>query len=111
MSEPIVLEGRLRHAGDGYECSGLYLDDRVLTGVLEATVPHRHYERRYWVVEPPYEYEEREPGVPEPWTPVDREAIRRARLEDDGPYCPTLALFRDYGRVRITIERIGEPTP
>jgi hypothetical protein len=111
MSEPVVLEGRLREAGDGYECSDLYLDDRPLTDVLEAVVPNLRYAWRHWVAKPPYDPEAQEPDAPEPWTPVDKAASDKAFYENDAPFVEMLCLFRDWGRVRITVERLEEPTP
>ena len=101
----VILEGHLRYAGDGYECSGFYLDNLSLDSRLSALVEHVDFQYHYWVVAPDGEDSE-------PWTPVDRDASMRAymdaRANEDPHYVDTLALQSDYGRVRITIERITE---
>lgn len=113
MTDPVVLEGHLRYAGDGYEWSGFYVDNLSLESRLGALIQHVDHQYHYWVAAPPWDGEA-EAGQPEPWTPVDRDAGIRAYEEAraagnaDAPYVDTLALQADYGRVRITIERLGE---
>ena len=113
MGEPVVLEGHLRHAGDGYECSGFYLDNLSLESRLGALIEHVDHPYHYWVVAPPWDGKV-EPGQPEPWTPVDRDARTRAYRDarsagnETLPHVDMLALSRDYGRVRITVERLDE---
>ena len=116
MTDPVVLEGHLRYAGDGYEWSGFYLDNLSLESRLGALIQHVDHQYHHWVVSPPWDGEA-EPGQPEPWTPVDRDALMRAYEEaraagsEDAPYVDTLALQADYGRLRITIERLDETQP
>ncbi len=96
---PLVIEGTLRLAGDGYEDVELYVDDELLIDALHA-LPHTDYEGHYWVIEPGAQgYEAWEPHERRPWTVC---------LDGAEPshYVPLCALHTTWGRVRITLERL-----
>lgn len=112
MSEPAVFEGHLREAGDGYEWSELFVDDTPLEQFLNDAVPPTVHKPHHWVVDP--EQCEAPADCPPAWTPFDpgaqEAAYWKARIarQTPAPQVRVLHLYADYGRVRITIERIAE---
>ena len=105
MGEKVLvrLEGHLRDAGgqDGYE---LYLDDQALTDLLNPAMPEA---LRDQTVRAPTWWPMQE-GV-HSWTVIpDEDAQLRKNLAGEGPYVPMLSLSADYGRVRITVERLDD---
>ena len=101
MTQLLRLEGHLRDAGgqDGYE---LYLDDQALTDLLNAAMPEA---ARDQTVRAPTWWPMHEGA--HSWTVIlDEDAQLRRNLAGEGPYVPMITLGADYGRVRITIERL-----
>ena len=95
------FEGHLRDAGgqDGYE---LYLDDQALTDLLNPVMPEA---LRDQTVRAPTWWPMREGS----WTVIpDEDAQLRRNLAGEGPYVPMITLGADYGRVRITVERLDD---
>lgn len=101
MGEGVVLEGHLRYAGD-YDDYGLYLDNEALVDVLGLAMPDAA--RSVAVASP---YSGLVQGAPEPWAVIgDAEQQARQNWTGAGPYVYMTTLLADYGRVRITIERV-----
>ena len=102
MGEPIALEGRLRWAGsyDGYD---IYLDKATLTEVLCEAMPGSERDEEVADVRN-YPSE----GDVEPWTPIPDRDEQLRRNMNEGPYVFMTTLGADWGRVRITIERLEE---
>lgn len=94
LKERIVLEGRLRYVGDGYESAWLALDGGALTDKL----PGVHC--REWVADPTA-------PVAKTTSKQERESLGCIK-DGSGRWCYAMALFADWGRVRITIEPLEE---
>jgi hypothetical protein len=102
LPAPVVLEGHLRYAGDGSECSELYLDGQSLARKLPGYEPGRGE----WV--PAFaDWDE-----PEAYDPANEtqafNLCHGYQLLVDGKVHWRCMLFADWGRVRITIEPLGD---
>jgi len=82
-NKKVVLIGRLRHCGDGYECSALVLDRKPLKWVLRDSELLR--------------VENSGRGHYMDWGGGDDEMVLAVAYP---------VQFEDYGPVRITIERV-----
>ena len=93
-----VLEGHLLEAGDGYEWSSLFISGMYLAEALAAALRVERLERsciQLW-------------GHDDEGESVDPDSTICTVADDEE--CPHLLqrLFYDFGRVRITLERIKE---
>lgn len=102
MSEPTVMEGYLRVAGDGYECSDLYLDNVPLQEFLSGVLSHHRYRGHHWVVGERYADDASHLPM---WSPHPYAEELGCRHEDK-PFIERLSLQVDFGRVRITVESL-----
>lgn len=108
----LEVEGQLRIAGDGFEWSEFYLDDNLLEPLLNDAIPPTVHKQHHWVVDP--DQCEAPADCPPAWTPFDPDpqeaAYWKARIarQTPAPQVRCLHLYADYGRVRITVERIAD---
>jgi hypothetical protein len=92
-----VLEGHLLEAGDGYEWSSLFISGMDLAEALAAALRVDKLERSYiqlW-------------GHDDEGESVDPDSTIVTVADDERPYSHE-RLFYDFGRVRITVERVEE---
>ena len=93
----VILEGHLLEAGDGYEWSSLFMSGMDLAEALAAALRVDRLERsciQLW-------------GHDDEGEPVDPDStIITVADEDERPLLHE-RLFYDFGRVRITVERVG----
>jgi len=102
VTQLVRLEGHLRYAGgqDGYD---LYMDDQALTDLLDTAMPEAGCDL---TVRDPTRHQSE---TVRPWAVIPHEAAQfRRNMAGEGPYVPMIGLAADYGRVRITVERLDE---
>ena len=100
MTQLVRLEGHLRYAGgqDGYD---LYLDNEAVNELLDAAMPEAE---RDLTVSAPWWSESDDVRA---WTVIpDEDRQFDANMSRVKPYVPMIGLSADYGRVRITVERL-----
>ena len=94
----IILEGHLLEAGDGYEWSSLFISGMGLTGALAAALRVEKQEHSYiqlW-------------GCDDDGNDIDPDTTICESADGEERLPHHECLFYDFGRVRITVERITE---
>jgi hypothetical protein len=98
MPNVYTLEGRLRHAGDGYEWHAHYIDDIRLDEFFDDNLKNVPVQKKYVVIPEPSWDTPHHSDYPPTWTSWEDALDAYEGVPHAG------RIYRDFGRVRITIE-------